>query len=1075
MDQYDNVVKLSEDISIPDGYNVVRIIGNGDRRKVEAIPRIQVTSSKTSMVSDGIQIAEITIKITDVNALNPFVFIPDVIEKVSPSIYDLSVSHWIANTPLVYEMYVDPVFSGPVPVDHVLAERIHIVETWQPTRVPSYAVGLGLTGFIYREAWVKYTSCMSITLGVGKNADDPNLPGYIPWWVNPEKKLTLPENECNGDFYSDSGGLNPIWTNKVRIENIPGNITSIRVYFKPDPGDSGSAYVNCEYDGSTGYVLIDVKSGGVGVGGGGNISLSANPEIIPVEESSLISADVMTADGYPFTATHISFHITSGSGYMNPANAPLSVSVGEQQLVMSSLNMTVNPPIKTMFNLTKPIIRVTKIETVANLNWKWNGMVRVIGGKEVHLVNQEYPYETTPLKVTYDWGGKATSRFYPSSSAVAGSVNWITGSVGSTFSTPVSVTIGEPPSSIYTIELDAETPLRQEPTPDLEEPGYGGAWGWVKVIGTKPVRRASHKIDYHNNQWEWDVEPTFYDQGGIAAGYWGTGPIDRGDVVDLNITPKKGAIEDRVFEERKHPSINPETGIMEPTANATITGLYTCTVEYPIERLDSSSVIFNGLSYPIPNGRFDGNTIYIGDRPGSLIHGFGLTSSSIKGEVKYTSGGIMRGVYKTSKVIPPGKTTVETDYIVNLSAAYEGQYSTKEVIVGNPAIFAALELSLISPYKEGELITKGVGIVSAKLFSGTSPQEDVKITFKILEASTAVGSYFAEDATLKNPYPFTESEQFQIMEKNTGKTNPIPPSTRPSRGYAYVNLKAGGLGVIIVQASTPDGKTATLMVEVVEGNTGGIPFFRTVNIATVSGTIDYVDGVSLTPDSCGVVEMGATGSTDEFGGVWHGENIAPMKLKLVLGRDAITSVPGMERNNPIVGITVYDSGKVVRSSYTRIVMSSPLVVDFELEWDIVANKAKDANIEILQWVNGESGSLTIPLPGAKVSMAGQTVITNGRGIAVFSGKNLNRGTSYPIDISSPNHQDNRAFATGSGVYDSNTGNDAYMVPEASDRPYLLDTKNVQAIIEATVVDYKFPYQSLYVSAPTTNPPFIVSV
>jgi hypothetical protein len=965
------------------------------------------------MVSDGSETALITIRIRSYAALNPFQFIEhDGIVSVSEP-YKIDVSNWIVGTPLVYE---DAAKTMVVPISIVDGKSIGIPSTWIAQRTPDYVLqpnsATKQTGFWYKEAYVVYTGCLTATVSVGKKDDDPSVPGYIPWWEDPARTEDLPENECNGDFYFSDGEKNddriiPIYkSDKTEIVGIDAIIYTT---FKPDQGDSGKAYIYAEFDGAYDSCVIDVTSGGPG--SSSNIAISADPDTISPIETSTITADVTGSDGSCIVGETIYFSLSSGTGRVSPGAVVLERTNGQVDEVMSSIDDSYDPP-KHYFSLSKPVMAITSIDCLEP-GFTWNGDYTIVDSTKIYLVDQEFPYDSSPLRVTYDWGGRGVTKYYPGTNTTYGQDNWIRGTVNG-ISNLCKVTIGDHGASDYTINLSAETPLRTGVDPGAEETGVGGKNGWVLATLTGPVARRSNFIP-DSAGGHWDVEPTFFDP---YAGYYSDGPINNANL-SMEIVPSgRGSISSSYT---KTKSITDEA--------AQINDVRQVSVAYPVHAV--SSVVYNGDHYTVD--RWEGNTIYIKDNAGLPDAGFGVTTGTAT--VSYTAGGIAELVYRSAEPDPPAYPGAPWGYNVTITAVYLGQIASTLVQVGDPLAATEVQLTATATPSEKNIPMYGEAwsVIEATYIADSGggvmePVEGSSITFTLIEGPGRLGS--------------ETSGQYGGNKKVIATTN--------ASGIAstkYLIPYFANDGVAKIQVSDGDTQTTEVTVNVKYPTYVARPTID-VLVATISGTVKPDKTFTLTGGGgAHVTSWGLAEDADNYGGVTATASVATATGGFIIRGSQNRIAPWNIKDGKVEG------GELIQENHFTIADCFYPTFDILVPWPF------DVNTNVISKVKVAPAGLEGESTGAEttITIAGHTARLNSQGVAEFI--ELEEG-EHPITITSPNYKDNREGATGGlGIYDSDTKNDTITIAGYSRRPFLLKDAIVNIRVYCTVSDTFTHYSS----------------
>lgn len=392
LNSYEEVVQLGEDMEYPEGYNVVEIVGNGDSRQTRIWPTVTITGP-TSLISDGTTVYAYEIKIFDPNADNPFYLGPNQFEAASVSSpQEMTVSNLIVR---IHGVYEDQAKTKQVPPEYVVftENKIAILDGWS-------ADGADWDGLYLQQAWVEYDG------QYGCAVEDGNQVAKR-WWVRPGDDESVTERDVSGTLFLDPEGLHECTASEVPIPNGPGQHATTYVYYRPDGGEAGVAYLNAAWGGIPATTTSVVYAGA----GASNISLELTPEpgSIGLHETSTLTAIARYSGGGPVTTGAGSFYVYKGGGQIIEARASFTSKSGEIETVYTSVNSSTG--LRDSFSLAYPIIKITSITAIGG-GFTWNGQA-VIEGSSVTLVDQEFPEDTIPITVVYTWGGLATAKYRP--------------------------------------------------------------------------------------------------------------------------------------------------------------------------------------------------------------------------------------------------------------------------------------------------------------------------------------------------------------------------------------------------------------------------------------------------------------------------------------------------------------------------------------------------------------------------------------------------------------------------------------------------------------------------------------
>lgn len=392
LNSYEEVIQVSEDMQYPDGYNSIEIFGSGDSRQTRIFSTVSVTSLQPSIISDGVSIAGFKIDIFDPNSDNPFFLEPNTFESASiQNPQEMTVSNWIKN---LWGVYLDSGKEVPIPMSFIVfsENKIAIKDGWQA--VP----GQGWDGLNLQEAWVEYDGQLTVSVEDGKQV-------VQKWWTRPGDDEDQTEKDVSGTMFIDSAGTVECTSSTVPIPVVLGKNATTYIYYRPDGGESGIAYMNAAYDNTPAQATLIVYEGA----GQADIDIQLTPEPSGIglgEESSLTVVATYTS-GAPVRTGTGEFYIYKGGGSLTIVIDTFSSKAGEVETVYTSVNSATL--LKTEFSLALPAISVQSITAVGG-GWTWNGQVN-ISGSSCSLVGQEFPEDTIPIEVEYTWAGYALAKY----------------------------------------------------------------------------------------------------------------------------------------------------------------------------------------------------------------------------------------------------------------------------------------------------------------------------------------------------------------------------------------------------------------------------------------------------------------------------------------------------------------------------------------------------------------------------------------------------------------------------------------------------------------------------------------
>lgn len=415
----------------------------------------------------------------------------------------------------------------------------------------------------------------------------------------------------------------------------------------------------------------------------------------------------------------------------------------------------------------------------------------------------------------------------------------------------------------------------------------------------------------------------------------------------------------------------------------------TCSVQYTIDSVQK--VVFEGDEYTV--GSFEGNTITIsGD--------FGVAEGNVT--VDYTPKGKWTGTYTCP-------ATVTEPFTAYLNAFYSDSggedlaTDTVDIEGGGPK---NIELTVTA---EKTTITAGTRTgITATLKADGSPYASQNVVLKIIDGpGTLAGAKEVVRAT-------------------------------DVSGIATASFYAGTAGTTKIQAIYKTESADTSVTVEPIPKTVGDDEVMTLSPVTISGEVDPAKKTFTLTNGATVKDFGIAANADEFGcidgdpaaGDWNSMcKIFNTKSNAMVGSIVSVSVSG----------GTLEGGLLAWQRDPRFLSELTIAIP----WQYELNAGRNQTIHVV-----DKFDENVPVVGAQVSMGGQSAVTDTNGIATFTG--LGAGT-YQVSITHPNYKDNRAGVVGgTGVYDSDTTNDQYVVRSYSNRLYKLKKLTVNISITYTV-------------------------
>jgi len=406
----------------------------------------------------------------------------------------------------------------------------------------------------------------------------------------------------------------------------------------------------------------------------------------------------------------------------------------------------------------------------------------------------------------------------------------------------------------------------------------------------------------------------------------------------------------------------------------------TISVNYPIKSV--SKVTFQGNTLTVSN--FEGNTIVVSQD-------MGVASGTAY--VDYVPYGINKGTY----------TAINEDYTVIVTAKYDSESEGKlmdscEIVVGegDPAKGVDGEVGLSLTADPSSLTVGETSTVTATLTN---------------EAGTAM-----ENKTIA----FTKEKGTGTLSEASGTTD--------SSGEATTEVTAKSSGTVVINATYGSLAASTKIV------------FKAESTGTAAATGDLI---ALTPvrivgwadpatkkweltNGATISDWGEADNCDAFGATDTDMSNAGNDASLVVTNSNNNVFAWHIEDVKITGGTEKLSG----TDWNDKDRFYSDIMEVYVPWTWALNSSRTQKITIV-----DKQDENVPVVGATVKIGGQQATTDVRGTAEFSG--LAAG-QHDVDILSENYKDNRAgISGGSGVYDSETTNDKYTVPEYSTKKFLL--------------------------------------
>lgn len=397
-----------------------------------------------------------------------------------------------------------------------------------------------------------------------------------------------------------------------------------------------------------------------------------------------------------------------------------------------------------------------------------------------------------------------------------------------------------------------------------------------------------------------------------------------------------------------------------------------------------SKVEYNSQTYAVRS--FDGTTI-------TIATSFGVTTGTAL--VTYTTAGVSRGTYHAE----------DDNYEVTITAMYDGAEPDSCIIQVGDGEDGGSFTTAADPgtIKAGEKST-----IKGTVIEGGNPAPNKTVTFDKVSGP----------GTLSANSDLTDAEGVASVSLTTTKAG--------GKGTAKINVTYGG-----------DTQTVDVTVDISDDEKGDQEDTMELPPIVITGWVDPAKKEYQLTGGATVTDWGIADSCDEFGG-YDGD---PANA----GYDGYVKIYSNDNDAfawDIVSVAV-SGGTFAPDAMEQM---DPFFLDsleIGVPWTFVANTARNQTLQVT-----DQRDSTIPIVGATVTIGGQTVSTDGNGVATFSG--LSPGT-YQISITHPNYKDNRSGAVGgTGIFDDDTTNDEYIVSNYSEAPWLLQKMDINISITYTV-------------------------
>ena len=398
MDTLTKPIQFSEEISYPDGINVIIVEGTGDETRISLIPKITLTVSPSTIFSDGSAVFTCVAKVTDPNSTSTFIdeVLTEKITVTSETEFStgnyiktltwdpVNVPLWDADWDSEYQVWCreqtygiwkyyggdteeDFIYGGVLYLDSLDDKDHHLVKYDDLSGEP----------FQQWEILCRYKGhAATVAFSTGSKTSVPDDVSEVTW---------TPGEEVCADGTGTSG-------------------TAVG-YCMPDAGTDGALTITATYEGVEASLLVYVDVGDLG---DCNISISADPSSVSIDGTSTITAILSSGTtGKPLNGKVVDFCCLTGKLGSLSASSAITKSKDDDTDDVDSTDTTT---ISTS-NAINSITSIVKREGVTAPDWTYDGNA-TFSGSEIKLNDSNaLPLEVYPLTVTYSWGGMATVIF----------------------------------------------------------------------------------------------------------------------------------------------------------------------------------------------------------------------------------------------------------------------------------------------------------------------------------------------------------------------------------------------------------------------------------------------------------------------------------------------------------------------------------------------------------------------------------------------------------------------------------------------------------------------------------------
>ena len=431
MDTLQKAIQLSEEVSFPDGYNVILVEGTGDEPYLEYIPKITLAITPSTLSSDNETFFTCTATIDDPNDPDAGTLRLEVEDgnAGSETGTDPNVDLYTYSTSLFCYYITNPSTSDRPPVvgsaewtawaktqdyglwvwtggdsedTYTYGECLDITKLDEDGRTVYFSPTYSAEGFVPSKVICHYKGGNTVSWSLG--GIDTNDDGEVD-----EDE----EDDLSGEFWSYPDldvGYN-------RNESVI-NQNESSIYFMPTPGGYGKVTIHATYGDAESWKEVQVT---IGYLDNASLDHSALPSSVGVGGQSELTATLTSTSGLALDGYTIYWKILGGVGQLSDSAVATAAADAEEEELDTSVEFYDEQGVQKKrwtFTLSYPVSAITSIVQNPDIGgldpWTWDGIQDNldIDGTSVKFAKGEVlPSDTYPIVVNYKWGGVAQTTF----------------------------------------------------------------------------------------------------------------------------------------------------------------------------------------------------------------------------------------------------------------------------------------------------------------------------------------------------------------------------------------------------------------------------------------------------------------------------------------------------------------------------------------------------------------------------------------------------------------------------------------------------------------------------------------